>query len=609
MNSSGHDDLVDVDASAERVIHLPETTPAGLTAQPAAAVVGGGQRLLRRYRLDGLVGTGAFATVHAAHDEQLDDWVAIKVLAHNHALDPAIRQRFITEGQILRRLSSPHVVTVHDLADTDDGRPLLVLELCDRGTLRHRAQEARGGGWTPTDADAVAVATALAAAIEAIADAGVVHRDLTPANILLTSRHHKAATATPGATLIRADERLVVTDLGFCKDLSVGSGISASGGTEGFQPPEQRSPTGTVDVRSDLWAASAVLVWVLTGRTGLSGTAARDAMVEAGINPGVADGIASGLHEDADRRPATPASWLAGIVGPAVLPAVADPTRTVSEMVRGLSTRGAMGLAVVGVLVAMIMWAATRQPLTPEEEFLREMEQVFGDEPASVTQIDPPPAPRPQPAAPAPTPTPTPTPTPEVLPPEMDRRHQGEWAFRLVEREGWEWDVRVEADVAFAFGQVVRPSYSIGHATFTVSMHGGADVTITPVARDDARVAPPVIDLIAAHFPVFTDLQIITDPCYSFHEGRLEERRYGFNCELDATDAGLRTWPRWTEDREDVLDDYLPLINQQNPDHFQLRPFTYCMVQLHPNGAVNVTDDSWRCTVTGDTVTDTPPET
>jgi eukaryotic-like serine/threonine-protein kinase len=64
-----------------------------------------------------------------------------------------------------------------------------VLELCDRGTLRHRADTARAAGWQPTDGDAIRLAAALIAAIGTLDRAGVVHRDLTPSNVLLTTTH------------------------------------------------------------------------------------------------------------------------------------------------------------------------------------------------------------------------------------------------------------------------------------------------------------------------------------------------------------------------------------------------------------------------------------
>ena len=70
----------------------------------------------------------------AAYDEQLDSPVAIKVLADNWTEDHQIRQRFLEEGRYLRKVESPHVVSVYDAGELDDGRPYLVMSYADQGT-------------------------------------------------------------------------------------------------------------------------------------------------------------------------------------------------------------------------------------------------------------------------------------------------------------------------------------------------------------------------------------------------------------------------------------------------------------------------------------------
>src|SRR5699024_2612872 len=91
--------------------------------------------------------------------------------------------------------------------------------------------------------------------------------DPSPGNLLLTHRSPASAEESSGApdsALIRADERLVLADLGMCKDLALNSGVTVSGGTEGFRPPEQ-SGLGIVDIRADIWAMSALLAWLVRG--------------------------------------------------------------------------------------------------------------------------------------------------------------------------------------------------------------------------------------------------------------------------------------------------------------------------------------------------------
>lgn len=220
-----------------------------------------------RYLLEGVIGVGSFATVHRAVDERLDDTVVLKVLAENHSLNPEIRERFITEGRALRRVDSPHVVTVHDIGESDRQQPYLVLEHADRGTLAERVALLRAQGWTADADDVLEVARPLAAALEAVHAARLVHRDLSPSNILLTSGPWSTGDHVSGAgsRLVAADERLLVADLGLCKDLAVSSGLTVAGGTSGYRPPEMESGPAVVDARADLWSLSSLVLWLADG--------------------------------------------------------------------------------------------------------------------------------------------------------------------------------------------------------------------------------------------------------------------------------------------------------------------------------------------------------
>ena len=93
---------------------------------------------LGRYVVRRRIGNGAFATVWLAYDEQLDSPVAVKVLADNWSEDEHIRRRFQEEGRYLRKVESPHVVSVYDAGELDDGRPYLVMSYADQGTLADR---------------------------------------------------------------------------------------------------------------------------------------------------------------------------------------------------------------------------------------------------------------------------------------------------------------------------------------------------------------------------------------------------------------------------------------------------------------------------------------
>lgn len=219
---------------------------------------------LGRYSLQDVVGVGSFATVHRAQDQLLDDTVVIKVLAENHSLNPEIRERFIAEGRALRRVTSQHIVTVHDIGESDRQQPYLVLEHADRGTLADRVRLLRARGWKASEADVLAVVRPLAAALQAVHSAQLVHRDLSPGNLLLTTDTEVDSTFAHSAEVVVSGERLLLADLGMCKDLAINSGLTVSGGTAGFRPPEQAGPS-LVDTRADIWAASALVHWLTRG--------------------------------------------------------------------------------------------------------------------------------------------------------------------------------------------------------------------------------------------------------------------------------------------------------------------------------------------------------
>lgn len=221
-------------------------------------------RRIDRYRVEAILGTGGFATVYRARDERLDATVAVKVLAENHCHDADVRERFLKEGRVLRRIGSPHVVAVHDLGETERGQPYLVLEHADRGDLASRARTRRSAGWRPSAADMMLVAGALSDALAAVHASHLVHRDVAPRNLLLRSTRTPGSVAERG--LVDPDERILLADLGLSKDLAAASGLTIGGGTAGFTPPEQRTGASWVDAAADIWAASAVVVWLLLGR-------------------------------------------------------------------------------------------------------------------------------------------------------------------------------------------------------------------------------------------------------------------------------------------------------------------------------------------------------
>lgn len=315
-----------------------------------------------RYTVEQVIGTGAFATVYRAVDERLGATVAVKLLADNHCLDPDIRARFLDEGRALRRIDSPHVLRVYDVGETDRLQPYLVLEHADRGTLAQRVAGLRASGWRPSAHDVRALASGLAAAVTAVHAADLVHRDLSPGNVLLRSGIATGAGAGPdggGGGLVQPGERLLVADLGLSKDLARSSGLTVAGGTDGFRPPEQRGGPSRVDGRADVWGLSAMVVWLVTGQAPgtdpLSPADVDRALLDLGLPVALRQPLLTSLHDDPARRHPDAATWLAAVESaltppPPQAPAAVGPTSLRPVWVVAAAALLAGGLVGAGAL-------------------------------------------------------------------------------------------------------------------------------------------------------------------------------------------------------------------------------------------------------------------
>ena len=140
------------------------------------------------YRIERLLGTGSFATVWLGYDPSLDARVAIKVLADNWSHDLRVRERFRDEGRLLWRLDHERVVRVHALGDLPDGRPYLVMAWADGGSLRDRL-----AAGPMTVGSALRLLREIAAGVAVLHREGIVHRDLSPGNVLFRSAARTAA--------------------------------------------------------------------------------------------------------------------------------------------------------------------------------------------------------------------------------------------------------------------------------------------------------------------------------------------------------------------------------------------------------------------------------
>ena len=193
-----------------------------------------GRTLDGRYRIESLVARGGMATVYVANDLRLRRNVAVKVMHTSLAEDPEFVHRFEREAHAAAQLTNPHVVAVHDQGrDAHTGVVYLVMEYVSGRTVRD-IMAARGA---LTETQALAILDPVLQALAAAHDAGFVHRDVKPENVLISD-----------------DGRIKVTDFGLARAI-VASPMSAATqgvliGTVAYLSPEQVD-RGYADARSE----------------------------------------------------------------------------------------------------------------------------------------------------------------------------------------------------------------------------------------------------------------------------------------------------------------------------------------------------------------------
>jgi serine/threonine-protein kinase len=205
-----------------------------------------------KYRVEQVLGSGAYGVVFLATDPRLDRSVAIKVLRPEHATAVSAK-RFLHEARCLARLHDPGLTAIHEVGEAD-GLFFYVMDLVEGETLGQRLAEG------PLDpAHLRALADSLLGALHVAHEAGVVHRDVKPSNIFVS------------------EGRIVLADFGIAKTLTSSERSTESGedetltregrfiGTPAYSSPEQLA--GQVDdARSDIYSAGVVLFEAATGR-------------------------------------------------------------------------------------------------------------------------------------------------------------------------------------------------------------------------------------------------------------------------------------------------------------------------------------------------------
>jgi serine/threonine protein kinase len=208
-----------------------------------------GITLVRRYRVDALIGTGGYATVYRVTDLQQEVDRALKEVADP---DPAIREQFALEAQLLMTSNHPNIPHGYEHFE-ENGRAYLVMDYVGGRDLEQLLSESLERSGRPLDEEKVLrwlmpICDALEVMHTRVLP--IIHRDIKPANIKLN------AEGTP-----------ILIDFGLAKLYRPGpTNQAAQGVTPGYAPPEQYLALGKTDPRSDVYAMGATLYTLLTGR-------------------------------------------------------------------------------------------------------------------------------------------------------------------------------------------------------------------------------------------------------------------------------------------------------------------------------------------------------
>lgn len=210
-----------------------------------------GQTIDEKWRIETKLGQGGMGAVYLAQQLNIERKVAIKVMRKGLDSGKEYIERFLREANVASQVSHPHMVSIFDFGQLEDGGLFIVMEYLDGDALGERVQD------NPlTVNQALDVTSQLCAALAAAHAGGIVHRDLKPDNIFLLDM--------PGGDIF-----VKVLDFGIAKHLNAQKAVTQTGqvfGTPEYMSPEQCRGESGIDQRSDLYSLGCILYELMTGR-------------------------------------------------------------------------------------------------------------------------------------------------------------------------------------------------------------------------------------------------------------------------------------------------------------------------------------------------------
>jgi serine/threonine protein kinase len=225
-------------------------TPDRGEAPPLPPLARVGQILKGKWTIERLISVGGMSAVYGATHRN-GRRAAIKVLQAGFASDPEVRRRFLREGYVANKIDHPGAVRILDDDIAGDGAPFLVMELLEGESVS--AWLSRAGGTLPVP-EVLAVAEQLLEVLQVAHDHGIVHRDIKPGNVFVTTAGHTKLLDFGLARIRDGVLSLIPTAAGIVM------------GTAGYMAPEQaRGAPDEIDARTDLFAVGALVFRALVG--------------------------------------------------------------------------------------------------------------------------------------------------------------------------------------------------------------------------------------------------------------------------------------------------------------------------------------------------------